>query len=374
MLHVIANLEVEARLAGVTLPRKALQAIADAGTLLRALLPADATEANATLWLPAAVDPARLVDVPGPTQPVLARPRLAVGMPEHVAEGDTVVTWAVEDKNLHHRRLAHDLARRLGHAFPSARFLHSIEQLRSHLDTTGVTSWVVKAPYSAAGRDRHIEAHDSEPPRARRVSEQAETRVRRLLQQHRELLFEPWVDRDLGPDSLDFGLLGTVHPDGKVELQRPHRVLVDTRGRFTGIELGPLPWRLDEQAAATAAATAAGEALAAIGYHGPFGVDGYRYRGSDGTALQPLSEINARLTFGFVAYAVAQAVAHAGALPHTSAGSLKLCFGRDVPEASDDRPVVPLLRAGPSGRAAWVELIPGVELTTGATRQEPSIE
>ena len=38
------------------------------------------------------------------------------------------------------------------------------------------------------------------------------------------------------------------------------------------------------------------------GYRGPFGIDGFRWRDADGhLAVQPLCEINARLTFGHVA-------------------------------------------------------------------------
>jgi hypothetical protein len=41
-------------------------------------------------------------------------------------------------------------------------------------------------------------------------------------------------------------------------------------------------------------------ALAAAGYFGPFGIDGYRYSLGDGNAICALSEINARYSMGFV--------------------------------------------------------------------------
>ena len=46
------------------------------------------------------------------------------------------------------------------------------------------------------------------------------------------------------------------------------------------------------------AAARAGEALARAGYHGPFGIDAFRYRSAPGAPerLNPLSEINARFT------------------------------------------------------------------------------
>jgi hypothetical protein len=41
---------------------------------------------------------------------------------------------------------------------------------------------------------------------------------------------------------------------------------------------------------------------------GPFGIDAWRHRLPDGTlALNPLGEINARMTFGLVAWALEEA-------------------------------------------------------------------
>jgi hypothetical protein len=57
----------------------------------------------------------------------------------------------------------------------------------------------------------------------------------------------------------------------------------------------------------TDTATAAGDALRAAGYRGPFSIDAYLWRDADGVLrLQRLSEINARLTFGLVARAAAE--------------------------------------------------------------------
>jgi hypothetical protein len=83
----------------------------------------------------------------------------------------------------------------------------------------------------------------------------------------------------------------------------PHRQEVDRTGVCRAIAL----WLAPELAAALrpAAEVAAAE-LCARGYQGPFSIDGYRYRcAGDALAVQPLSEINARLTFGFLAHAQA---------------------------------------------------------------------
>jgi hypothetical protein len=55
---------------------------------------------------------------------------------------------------------------------------------------------------------------------------------------------------------------------------------------------------------ATTEAVAA--ALGREGYVGPFGIDAWRYRRADGAlVLNPLGEINARMTFGLVAWTAA---------------------------------------------------------------------
>ncbi len=48
-------------------------------------------------------------------------------------------------------------------------------------------------------------------------------------------------------------------------------------------------------------ARAAGEAIAALGYRGPFAVDSFVYRDGDRRAVQPVCEINARYSFGWIA-------------------------------------------------------------------------
>jgi hypothetical protein len=76
---------------------------------------------------------------------------------------------------------------------------------------------------------------------------------------------------------------------------------VDIKGQFTGIDLdtGALPERdrarLEEVAVGVAAA------LRQAGYAGPFGIDAWHWRRTDGSvAFHPLGEINARMTFGLV--------------------------------------------------------------------------
>ena len=74
-----------------------------------------------------------------------------------------------------------------------------------------------------------------------------------------------------------------------------------------------------------ATAERVGEALLATGYRGPFGIDAWRYRDSDGRLrFHPLGEINARLTFGFVGRCWQEKLVGCGKLPPGSAATLYL--------------------------------------------------
>jgi hypothetical protein len=82
-----------------------------------------------------------------------------------------------------------------------------------------------------------------------------------------------------------------------VRLFPPHRLLNNPNGVYRGID--PLDRPLPEL---SATALDVGRALAGSGYRGPFGIDAYTYRDPlSAVRLQPLSEINARLTHGLLA-------------------------------------------------------------------------
>jgi hypothetical protein len=197
------------------------------------------------------------------------------------------------------RRLAFEVADRLGARLPGARTVDSLPALERHLAAGGAAvgdgAFVLKPPHGAAGRDRLV--HRGPLDRAARV------RADRLLERFGELCFEPWLDRidDLGQ--------GGLIDDGRVDLLPPHRTEVDQRGVFRAAVVDDAGAWLGEpdRAALARAARMAGEALAALGYRGPFGVDAFRHRVSRGVvALHPLCEINARLSFGLVARAHAE--------------------------------------------------------------------
>ncbi|HSL83951.1 MAG TPA: hypothetical protein VLF66_14345, partial [Thermoanaerobaculia bacterium] len=208
-----------------------------------------------------------------------------------------------------HRGFCLDLALELDVALPGARTVSDPAELESWLAAGGAAAgggrWVAKAPWSAAGRERHLGSFPGElrEPAVRR-------RIERLLERHGGLLAEPWVER-----TADFGCAGLVAPEG-ARLASVHRQEVDRAGRFRGIPpLAPAGGGSDLQAGLLPAERgllestfhAAADRLRAAGYTGPFGLDAFRWRPpGGGVAFHPLCELNPRLTFGLVARAAAE--------------------------------------------------------------------
>jgi len=289
---IVANLDYE----NPGLPLRVRKAAAAAATLLQVF-----ARDGDRLWTPAPVDPARIPNL-----------RVQLESGSELAPADQVLAWAetaaiaeARDRprtgdgggddwrerlwrltppapaivnRVNHRRFAFEL----GLGLPDAHWIDDIDQLAPAHD-----AWVYKAPMSASGRDqlrRYVRA----------VDEAARTRARRMLTRHGELLYEPWVDR-----IEDYACAGIIDGD-EFELLGVHRLLIDHQGVFKGVELDP---SLDVPEVRAAASTAA-RALIEAGYRGPFGIDAYRYRDATGEQhLNPLGEINARLTFGHVARA-----------------------------------------------------------------------
>jgi len=259
---VWANLDQESRWSGLGLPAHVMTRISYASALVGALV-----EGPAEIYAPAEIDASKI------HLPVTMR----VGTPERF---DTC--WAQPDaKAVNDRRFAHGL----GFALPGTRVIESVEDL----DGEWPEYWVAKAVWTAAGRDRAL--GEGVP------TGETRSRVRNLVARCGAVVVEPWCLRvqDLGVTSFVGG-----------EPNPPHTLIVDHRGAFVGIDLRepklaePMWERLYD------AVAAADRALAAAGYRGPFTVDAFVYKASDGGAkLHAMCELNARYTFGHVARALA---------------------------------------------------------------------
>ena len=166
------------------------------------------------------------------------------------------------------------------------------------------------------------------------------------------MIVEPWCER-----VADFGAIGLVAA-GVVRRVGFHRSETTGGGAFRGLR--PLPeapveggMTADEMEALHAAVRAAGEWLLAEGYEGPFGIDAWRWTDDAGqTRFHALGELNARLTFGFVARRLAEA---AGWDPAAGVPGPMLRVGSEGDLAAAEPTAVLLQPAEPDGVGAWVE-------------------
>jgi hypothetical protein len=285
VIVVDGNLDCEARWAGVTLPAAVLRRISAAATLLGALVDGDEVE----LWTPAAIDLARVARI-GDLPTIISR----IGTPPRAD-----LAWARVDaaaRRANDRRTALALTTELGVALPGACVLADRAALLAHLAAGGAAAsapgrWVVKAPWTAAGRDRfHGEPGPLTPADA--------TRLDRMFARFGALMFEPWMDR-----VDDLGVCARI-VDGEVHARPPHRLRSDARGGFVGIDLAPPALTPSDRARLDAVVDAVGHRLASLGYAGPFTVDAFHHVVGGARHLHPLCEINARLSFGVVAHAL----------------------------------------------------------------------
>lgn len=380
--RIVGNLDFERTISGAgdRAPRRLSPAAARSATLLGTLLRVFAVEGD-RLWLPAPLPPGRIPEVPGVPVPQCehgdlrrlepASGWLAWGETEAIAslrsrdraspvpESDPgsplwMRAWRLPRpvpavaRHVHHRQTHAAIATELGVALPGQRWISDIETLEEHLAAGGAASspgerWILKPGFSAAGRDWLRGEGTQVPPAVR-------TAMGKDFAAGGAFLFEPRLDR-----TRDIGISLAVHDVG-IEVVGRHELDNAPNGRFLGAR--PLPpaglGSADRFAdRATATALRVGERLLALGFRGACGIDAWLGRDSSGAECpQLLSEINARLTFGWLTHAWRARLAAAGALVPGARTTL-----RTSDEALPPPGAVPLLSPGePDSLAAWIEV------------------
>ena len=185
----------------------------------------------------------------------------------------------------------HELQRKLGTQLPKSKIILHQDQLQ---ELGEYPSWVLKSRYGVAGRNRVLGRF--------KITEQQEVAIQKLLQESEALILEPWLQR-----TQDYGVTGFLSPD-RVWHTRVHTLKVDGRGTFCGIDTDQdaIDSAITEEL--TKAFHQVGEILLQEDYVGPFGIDAFTYQGENGdTHIHPVTEINARMTFGHVAQAYSDA-------------------------------------------------------------------
>ena len=357
------------------LPAALSRSLSALGTLLRAF----AREGD-RVWTRHPVDPGRMAAAPGLPTPELETGPLAALEPldEVIAWGETgevsaervrcptrmrggappdvdtcsfcAALWLSRATTpdaaarANHKGCALEAASAAGCGLPGARLLRALSEIDAHLESgAGRASpagrWVLKAPHSAGGRLRVRGSGDVLIDAERRAAA-------RLLDLQGEVIFEPWMDR-----VEDLGAFFEVTREG-VTVHARHRILGTGAGVFRGIRVPGA--RAEAEHLPGAAIGAAGRRLLDAGYEGVFGLDAWYYRTAAGEVrLHPIGEINARLTFGAVAAAIAERLRRAGAIPEER--DVVLRVGKSLPAGGSG--VIPLLvPGGGDSTAAWVEV------------------
>jgi hypothetical protein len=319
---IYGNLDCEAQWANKPLPQVVRARLAMMSTLMRALSPRQECE----LLTIADVTVSRIVDHPElPTLRILRADQGTSGKLEQIAaiawagtngarqqsvdetqNDNTETPWspAIRSplaasavcKAVNDRRLTIEARLHAGVPLAGVAVINSVADLQNHLTKGGASlgngEWICKAPWTAAGRDR---------VRGTGFDENAIRGVAKLLRQcGGSVVFEPWLQR-----TMDLGVCAAVH-NGKVSQRPPHQLLCNPHGGFAGIEIKTPTMTTTQRDLLTETVEKTGELLHHKGYQGPFTVDSFLYSSSGKTEQQiaPLCEINARLSFGWIALAL----------------------------------------------------------------------
>lgn len=161
-----------------------------------------------------------------------------------------------------------------------------MEQALALLARPAESGWLVRREFGAAGRGRR-RLHSGRPGADELAWLQASLR-------QGPLIIEPWVAIER-----EYTRSAWVRRDGSVLISEPCAQTTTEHGAWVDTERihADAITRADDEALQAMTERVA-KALAAAGYHGPFGIDAYRHRLPQGcaTVLNPLSEINARFT------------------------------------------------------------------------------
>ncbi len=212
--------------------------------------------------------------------------------PELAGRGGRPGLHAVRDANS--KVTSHALERMLGCALPGAHVVRT----RAALDAAIAASpgrWVAKDPLGVSARGRALGGPGEISSSQMRWAGSALKRG--------PLLFEPWVDA-----RTERSWHADLSADGRITWRGSCEVLTDTTGTPRGHVASAGERREVPRELGVALA-----ALATLGYHGPIGVDAMDGILEGAPVRRPITEINARYTFGRIALELATHHAPQGA-------------------------------------------------------------
>ncbi len=181
-----------------------------------------------------------------------------------------------------------------GTRLPYSQLLEDKEQLCQWIKSFDGPK-VLKTCYGLSGRGHfHITLHNE------KELAQACSFATLEWENKRPVLAEPWVKR-----VLDFSTQWHISTEGEIQYLGATLCENDSFGRYRATQVGPEPLVFGEhQFSLEQHKKKAGEVLASIaqrGFFGHAGIDAMIYEHAGDLALQPIVEINARKTMGYVA-------------------------------------------------------------------------
>jgi phosphoribosylaminoimidazole carboxylase (NCAIR synthetase) len=183
-------------------------------------------------------------------------------------------------RRVNHRRFNHQLGQHL----PGAGYAETEAELDALL--AGKEGWwLFKRALGYAGRGR----------KRFRPGELDRSWIEASLRTGDGLQVEPLVER-----VIDCALHGFVDENGKCMLGQPTIQELDSSGAWIATRVATSELTHDERDSLHREAALSAKALHHSGYFGPFGIDGFRWRGQErADHFQPRCEINARYSMGW---------------------------------------------------------------------------
>ncbi len=198
----------------------------------------------------------------------------------------SLTTWGADEgdalalaRNVNDKRLSHALSEKLGVGLPGAGIVENLEDLEALISSTP-SDRVLKHPLGVSGRERAL-------GRALRLEANARGWARRQLARGWTLVWEPWakITREWSVHA-DLDATGVVWRGGT-------QIQTDGTGTPRGHIIDPAQAIEPHESQRDAL-----DALWEAGYRGPASVDAWESE----EASRPISEINARWTFGRMAW------------------------------------------------------------------------
>ncbi len=190
------------------------------------------------------------------------------------------------------KRFSQQIEQALDCALPHSCLVSSLSDFE-HAVANCPHDWVLKHPLGFSGRERAVGKRE-------KISESALGWARRRISAGWSLVFEPWLE-----DKLERSFHFDISPAGEVDFVGETELRSDAGGVYRGNLVDP---NSSAEPSLLQGANQAAQKVAEQGYWGPVGIDAMVGRLGDQSIIRPVTEINARYSFGRMTLALGQYV------------------------------------------------------------------